>query len=221
VRFVDFDFMVVGPGEVEQREVNSRFRGFVEAVAAALEIRKSEAPWRKLVVEVVPAGGPTAFMPALPDVGLSVAVVQTSATDPTLLTASGSAVRPVMADTISRTRHIIRNRIGWDDHWFWTLIGRTGMHEGAYEQRLPETRDRKRGVRYHLTRAWDETGTTLYADARAPADDQLLGRTLIREFPRQWEWFDAQVPSKIRLSSGGLELVDLEGHVVTTIDPPA
>lgn len=216
--FRDFDFIfgdITDPAT--SREAHRPSRAFVEAVVYALRARRTEAPWAKLYLEIGTAGPRPRFWPALGN-GMSAAGAYLELPEPELLTAAGSAVRPLIARTVTAARPTIRDASGWDDPWFWTMIDRLGSHQGPYSLRLKPVTDRKTGALHHLTYEWDETGTRLYVDARRGQDDpEMLGRVEIGDFPDQWEVLYGRVPSRLRLTPTGIELRDREGLVLRTI----
>ena len=221
MRFRDFDVLITGGDVADERELNLRPRAFVQAVIVELGSRRTDSPWGKLYVDIGAPGTKTTFMKASPNLGLGSAGVHIPLGDPALLTTTDSAIRLLLARAVAATRGVVRESGGWDDPWFWDLIERTGSREGPYEQRLPPVKDRETSVVYHLTYEWDEDGTRLYADARRrPDDNEPLGRSLVREFPGQWELLAGDVPSEIRPTPDGMELRDRQGLLLERIARP-
>jgi hypothetical protein len=221
VKFRDFDVFVSGD-ESNLRLVNLHYRAFVEAVFTALRSQDIQAPWGKFYVDISRVGTPTRFMPASPTLGLNSAGVTMGLPDNSLMTTTGQSIRPLLAQTVLGTRDLVRDSSGWDKPLFWDLVERIGTQVGPFSERFASVTDRKTKVAYHLTYEWDEDGTRLYADARKQIEDEeLLGRTLVGDFPEEWEVFTGRVPSRIRLTPNGLELHDGDGVLIGTASRPA
>jgi hypothetical protein len=222
VNFREFDILLTQSEGRSRFDINTDARAFVEAIDTALSARKTQAPWRKLYVDVRPSGTAAYFQPALPKVGLSAAGAVIGLTDPAILATTGNALRPLLASTVLSSRAIVRDGSGWDDPWFWDLIERTGAHVGPFRQELAPVTDRKTQIGYFLRFEWDEDGTRLYLDAQRKAtNDVLIAHILIGDYAGQWGWFDGQVPSKVRLIPGGIELLDSDGLLLHTLPRPA
>ena len=212
MRIVDFD-IGLSPGSFpEPREVNLRYRAFVEAVVTELRATRPEAPWRKFYVSFTDQGQEPTWMPALPNVGLSSAGVHVGIQDPALLTIRGEAIRSHLAEAIVGLRSFVSAESGWDDPRFWELVERIGSNRGPYHRAISLATDRKTAVSYCLLYEFDEAGTRQVVEAfRASARDVSLGRTVINDFPGQWDWFDGRVPQKVRLTPDGIEVRDRAG----------
>ena len=220
MRFVDFD-IAFGPPAVERRDVNLRYRAFIEAVVVGLREVKVDAPWRKLFIGFAEIEPQRRWDAPSPKLGLSSAALHIALPDQRLVTTQGEAIRPLLAATITDVRDQIRSRSDWDDPWFWTMIDRVGSHQGPYRRPLKSVRDRSTKVLYRLTYEWDEAGTTLYLDAHGGhAGEDPLGRSEIGAFPGQWELLNGVVPTRIRLVPGAVDLLDHAGQVIASVARP-
>jgi hypothetical protein len=226
MRFRDFD-IVITPGylpDSETRAANGRSRAFVEAIRWALGERKTEAPWGKLYVSMIPDARATlGWLSAIPTVGISSAGASMLLPDPALLTTEGEAIRPLLAAAVGSIRPLVQQWEDWDEPWFWDLIARTGAHRGRYEGRFLPATDRRAHVVHHLTYEWDEAGTTVYLDTRRTIDDaEVLARTVVGEYPGEHDLVYAAdfTPRRLRIEGDTVRIYHRAGHVLAELPRP-
>lgn len=145
--------------------------------------------------------------------------------DPALLTARGASVRPLLASGTLAVRDLLREQADWDDEEFWALVTRIGAHEGPFvaERPRPTATDRRAKVKIGLTYEWDESGTTIYADAHAwPVPGDRLWRVRVARFRRTWEleFSRAFDPRKLRLTPDTILVLDRGNRAIAKAARP-